>query len=166
MIRHMMRQRWKTQPRAKSLEVLKRWWGISLSYLRIFITYCSQCWFSVKTEIIGMPLFDILSLTYFNGMLKVLVPQLCPTLCHLIDCSLPGFSAQGILQARTLEWIAILSSRDLPDLGIEPLSPASEAVSLLPYPPEKPSQDKCGFCEFACLFIVFSLISHYPLQSI
>ena len=32
--------------------------------------------------------------------------QLCPTLCDPMDCSLPGFSVQGILQARTLEWVA------------------------------------------------------------
>ena len=35
--------------------------------------------------------------------------QLCPTLCDPMDCSLPGFSVHGILQARTLEWVAILS---------------------------------------------------------
>ena len=33
--------------------------------------------------------------------------QSCPTLCYPMDCSLPGFSVHGILQARTLEWIAI-----------------------------------------------------------
>jgi len=33
--------------------------------------------------------------------------QSCPTLCDPMDCSLPGFSIHGILQARTLEWIAI-----------------------------------------------------------
>ena len=33
--------------------------------------------------------------------------QSCPTLCNLMDCSLPGFSIHGILQARTLEWVAI-----------------------------------------------------------
>ena len=33
--------------------------------------------------------------------------QLCPTLCDPIDGSLPGFSIPGILQARTLEWVAI-----------------------------------------------------------
>ena len=33
--------------------------------------------------------------------------QSCPTLCDPIDCSLPGFSVHGILQARTLEWVAI-----------------------------------------------------------
>ena len=37
--------------------------------------------------------------------------QSCPTLCDPMDCSLPGFSVHGILQARTLEWVAISSSR-------------------------------------------------------
>ena len=32
--------------------------------------------------------------------------QLCPTLCNPIDGSLPGSSIHGILQARTLEWVA------------------------------------------------------------
>ena len=27
-----------------------------------------------------------------------------------VDCSLPGFSVHGILQARVLEWVAMLSS--------------------------------------------------------
>ena len=33
--------------------------------------------------------------------------QLCPTLRHPMDCSLPGSSVHGILQARTLEWVAM-----------------------------------------------------------
>ena len=33
--------------------------------------------------------------------------QLCLTLCDPIDGSLPGFPVPGILQARTLEWVAI-----------------------------------------------------------
>ena len=32
--------------------------------------------------------------------------QLCPTLCHPIDSSPPGSPVPGILQARTLEWVA------------------------------------------------------------
>ena len=39
------------------------------------------------------------------------VTQLCPTLCDLMDCSLPGSSIHGILQARILEWVAISSFR-------------------------------------------------------
>ena len=33
--------------------------------------------------------------------------QLCPTLCDPIDGSPPGSPIPGILQARTLEWVAI-----------------------------------------------------------
>ena len=39
------------------------------------------------------------------------VAQLCLTLCNPMDCSLPGFSIQGIFQARVLEWVAISLSR-------------------------------------------------------
>jgi len=48
------------------------------------------------------------------------VAQSCPTLCKPVDCSLPGSSVHGILQARILEWIAITFSEDPPDPGIEP----------------------------------------------
>ena len=39
------------------------------------------------------------------NMTKVLVAQLCPTLCDTMDCSLLGSSVHGILQARMLEWV-------------------------------------------------------------
>ena len=41
----------------------------------------------------------------------VLVAQMCLTLCDPMDCSPPGSSVHGILQARVLEWIAIPISR-------------------------------------------------------
>ena len=39
------------------------------------------------------------------------VAQSCPTLCDPMDCSPPGSSVHGLLQARILEWLAISSSR-------------------------------------------------------
>ena len=39
------------------------------------------------------------------------VTQSCLTLCDTMDCSSPGSSVRGILQARILEWVAIPSSR-------------------------------------------------------
>ena len=44
---------------------------------------------------------------------KVLVTQSqsCPTLCNPMDCRLPGSSVHGILQASTLNWVAISFSR-------------------------------------------------------
>ena len=37
--------------------------------------------------------------------------QSCPTLCDPIDGSPPGSAIPGILQARTLEWVAISFSK-------------------------------------------------------
>ena len=39
------------------------------------------------------------------------LPQSCPTLSDPMDCSPPGSSVHGILQARTLAWVAISFSR-------------------------------------------------------
>ena len=41
------------------------------------------------------------------------VVQSCPTLSDPMDCSLPGSSILGILQARVLEWVAIAFSQPL-----------------------------------------------------
>ena len=41
---------------------------------------------------------------------KVLITQLCLTLCNPLDCNLPGSSFHGILQARIMEWVAFLFS--------------------------------------------------------
>ena len=42
---------------------------------------------------------------------KVLIAQLCPSLCDRMDYRLPGSSVHEILQARILEWVAMPSSR-------------------------------------------------------
>ena len=47
------------------------------------------------------------SITDSMDMLLLLSLQLCLTLCDPIDGSPPGFPVPGILQARTLEWVAI-----------------------------------------------------------
>ena len=46
-----------------------------------------------------------------------------------MDCSPPGSSARGILQARTLKWVAISSSRTSSDSGIQPMSLMSPALA-------------------------------------
>ena len=51
-----------------------------------------------------------------------------PTLCYPVDYSLPGSSVHGILQARILEWVAFTPPGDLPDSGIEPMSPETPAL--------------------------------------
>ena len=69
-----------------------------------------------------------------------LVAQLCLTLCNSMDCSPPGSSVHGILQARILEWITIPFSRDLPNPGIKLESLALQADSLLSEPQRKPHE--------------------------
>ena len=46
-----------------------------------------------------------------------------------MDCSPPGSSVHGILQARILEWLPFPSPGDLPNPGIKPRSPAWQADS-------------------------------------
>ena len=48
---------------------------------------------------------------YYTSVLTCLVSQSCLTLWDPIDCSPPGSSVHGILQARILEWVSMLSSR-------------------------------------------------------
>ena len=49
--------------------------------------------------------------TPLRTKVKVLVAQSCPTLCNPMDCSPPGSSVHGILQARRQEWVAISFSK-------------------------------------------------------
>ena len=67
-----------------------------------------------------------------------LVTRACLSLCNSMDCSSPGSSVHGLLQARTLEWVATVSSRDLPKTVIKPRSPALQADSLLSEPQGSP----------------------------
>ena len=81
----------------------------------------------------------------------LLVTQSCLTLCDPMDCSLPGSSVHGILQARILKWVAISFTRGLPDPGIKPRSPILQADFLPSDPPEKP------LYECICVFYILSL---------
>ena len=70
--------------------------------------------------------------------------QSCETLWDLMDCSLPGSSVHGILQARILVWVAVPFSRGSLNPGIEPRSPTLQADSLLSEPPGKPKNTRVG----------------------
>ena len=61
-----------------------------------------------------------------------------------MDCSPPGSSVHGILQARILECVATLSSRDLPNPGIELRSPALQVHSIPSEPPGQPKNIEVG----------------------
>ena len=57
------------------------------------------------TEPPGKPTVSIISMVAAAAAGKSI--QLCLTLCDPIDGSPPGSAVPGILQARTLEWVAI-----------------------------------------------------------
>ena len=55
--------------------------------------------------------------------------QSCPTLCDPMDCSPPGSSVHGILQARILEWVTMPSSKGPSHPGIKPTSLSSLSLA-------------------------------------
>ena len=64
--------------------------------------------------------------------------QSSPILCDPTDCSPPGSSVHGILQAKCWSELPFPSPGDLPDPGIERRSLALQADSLPSEPPGKP----------------------------
>ena len=66
------------------------------------ITYYLITFQTSRTKV--WPLF---SFCFCNLCLCAKLLQLCPTLCDPVNCSLPGSSVHGILQARILEWLAM-----------------------------------------------------------
>ena len=66
-----------------------------------------------------------------------LLAKSCLTLGKPTDLSLPGSSIHGMSQAIILEWVAIFSSRDLPDPGIKPVSPALADRFFTAEPPKE-----------------------------
>ena len=80
-------------------------------------TWQSKPSYIKKLEKFRIKIYDSIYLYIFWVQMYVrlcvclLVAQLCPTLCHPMDCSPPSSSVQGILQAWILEWVAISLSR-------------------------------------------------------
>ena len=62
-----------------------------------------------------------------------------PTLCNLMDCSLPGSSVHGIFQARILEHLGghFLLQGIFPDSGMKPVSPALAGEFFITEPPRR-----------------------------
>ena len=73
-------------------------------------------------------------------MSALFVAQSYPTVCDPVDCSPPGTSVRGILQAGEY-WSALPfpTPGDLPNPGIKAGSPALQVVSLSSEPPGKPT---------------------------
>ena len=72
---------------------------------------------------------------------KVKLVQLCLTLCDPMY-----YTVHGIIQARTLEWVAFAFSRDLPNPGIEARSPVLQEDSLPAKPQGKAPCKATHYC--------------------
>ena len=73
----------------------------------------TPAWHFCRSQVHG-PHSQFLSLTnsrHNPSVLRAKLLQSCLTLCGPMDCSLPGSSVHGILQARILEWVVMPSSR-------------------------------------------------------
>ena len=70
--------------------------------IKLPILYCKAlfCPYSGETQVLDIPLLLLL-------LLLLLLSRFSPTLCDPRDGSPPGSPVPGILQARTLEWVAI-----------------------------------------------------------
>ena len=125
-------------------------WSGYLSLLQvIFLTqesnqgllHCRQILYQLSYQ--GSPLAGCISLQISPCLnftkVKVLVTQLCQTLCNPMDRSPPGSSVHGIFQSRTLKEFPFPCPEDIPDPGIEPWFPTLHVDSLPSDPPGKPS---------------------------
>ena len=76
----------------------KNWQG-----LKYHISYGTQ-----KCQMMGRSCWSLIHFGFhYHAAATAKSLQSCPTLCDRIDVSPPGSPAPGILQARTLEWVAI-----------------------------------------------------------
>ena len=71
-----------------------------------------------------------MSLTPSHACVHAKLPQSRPTLCHAMDCSPPGSSLHGISRQEYWSGWPCPTPGDLPDPGIEPVSPALQVDSL------------------------------------
>ena len=94
----------------------------------VFLMFSSinlECFFKKLTSL------DYFFFIYHVGCCHFcLVVKSSLTLCDAMDCSLPGSSVHGILQARILEWVAISFSKRSSQPGIKLESSALQADSF------------------------------------
>jgi len=72
--------------------------------------------------------------------------QSCPTLCNPLNCSPPGSSVLGILQARALEWVAMPSSRGSPSHSLR-----DSPILAQPLPREAWPEQSHHSCCLTCI---------------
>ena len=89
-----------TNSKYKSL-VRHRYWDYFSQSMACFFLFLTMFWRPKVLMLMNFNLSFLWLLCYAKSL------QSCPTLCDPIDGSPPGSPVPGILQARTLEWVAI-----------------------------------------------------------
>ena len=115
-------------------------WGCKELDMTEWLTHITRSYFFGQRQFIPFLLKDSREWALGGLWLSVLSRVLLfetPT-----DCSLPISSVPGILQARIQEQVAISFSRDLPDPGIKPTSPAWAGWFFNTETPGKPQVSK------------------------
>ena len=97
-----------------------------------WITCTDRNWSSLMNHSLIMRINMDITYAYVDA-------QSCLTLHDPMDCSPPGSSVHGILQARIQEWVFISSSRWSYQTRDQPRSPTLQADSLLSEPLGKPT---------------------------
>ena len=77
-----------------------------LSWFALVVTWLLHLCFLSRSSLNSLTM-EVLFSPFTSKDVKVLVTQLCLTLCDSMNCSLPGSSLHGILEARIVEWIAM-----------------------------------------------------------
>ena len=95
------------------------WWGDGLGMIQAYYTYCTL---------------------YYYCVCVCSVSRLCQTLCDPTNCSPPGSSSVGFSRQEYWGGLPLPPPGDLPNPGIEPLSPASPALAVIFFTTEPPGK--------------------------
>ena len=125
------------------------WWGCYGSFLINFYwsLVAVQCWVS----------FYCTEMNQQSVCVCVLVAQSCLTLWDPMDCSPPGSSVHGVLQARTLEWV------DTPlSVGSSPPRDGTQICYILGWSfPSEPQGNMCAcVCVCVCIHVYVCVYAH------
>ena len=95
------------------------------------------------------------ALCIFKCILYIEVTQSCPTLCNILDCSLPGSSIHWISRQGYWSGSPFPSPGHIPKPGIETRSPSLQADALPSEPPGKSQIHKLPVLRDFCLLWLF-----------
>ena len=99
------------QPHGPEFTSLLHPWNFPSKSTRVGCHFLLQGIFPTQGSNPGLPHWRQTLYCLSHQGSPMLVAQLCPSLCDAVDCSPPGSSVHGFLQARILEWVAISFSR-------------------------------------------------------